>query len=251
MDALALAPTFAKGLLAVVASLILFVGTVYVILAAIMGLRMAYLVVAVSLFGWMILFSTIWIFQPTIFGVRNVVPNQGPRGTEAHWQVFAAGTGALSTRFPETAKYPGRPWEPATAKTKTGADNAKAAIQNYLAAQAERLFTRQGEKVCDPAEPTETNCISVDPTSFAVEDFMFTVSGHTNLVGAHAFYQAGGPEVTVFGYHDRGNVPVYSWAFFAASIVGFIIHVPFLDRAERRRKAILTGGTAPPWYGPA
>ena len=24
-----------------------------------------------------------------------------------------------------------------------------------------------------------------------------------------------------------------------------------LDRAERKRKALLTGGTAPPWYGPA
>jgi hypothetical protein len=55
----------------------------------------------------------------------------------------------------------------------------------------------------------------------------------------------------VFAYHDRGNVPVYSWAFFGASVLGFIVHVPFLDRAERRRKAILTGGTAPPWYGPA
>jgi len=33
--------------------------------------------------------------------------------------------------------------------------------------------------------------------------------------------------------------------------LGLAIHVPFLDRAERTRKQILTGGTAPPWYGPA
>jgi hypothetical protein len=31
----------------------------------------------------------------------------------------------------------------------------------------------------------------------------------------------------------------------------FGAHLPFLDRAERKRKEILTGGTAPPWYGPA
>ena len=37
----------------------------------------------------------------------------------------------------------------------------------------------------------------------------------------------------------------------SGSLVLFLIHLPFLDRAERKRKAILTGGTAPPWYGPA
>jgi hypothetical protein len=39
--------------------------------------------------------------------------------------------------------------------------------------------------------------------------------------------------------------------FLIASVVGLGIHLPFLDRAERKRKEILTGGTAPPWYGPA
>jgi hypothetical protein len=251
MQALALAPTFAKGVVAVLAAVILFVGSVYVILSAIFGLRMAYLVLAVSFFGWMILYSTIWVFQPTIFGVANVKPHQGPRGTEPHWRVFAAGIGPIATKFSETSKYPGGPWEPTTAKTQSGAQNAKPAIQNYLAVQAEQQFENQGKKVCDPSEPLETNCVTVDPTTFAVEDFMFATSGHTSLVAAHAFFQAGGPEVTVFAYHDPGNVPVYSWSFFGASIVGFLIHLPFLDRAERKRKAILTGGTAPPWYGPA
>ncbi len=40
-------------------------------------------------------------------------------------------------------------------------------------------------------------------------------------------------------------------AAISVSVVGVAIHVPFLDRAERTRKQILTGGTAPPWYGPA
>ena len=46
-------------------------------------------------------------------------------------------------------------------------------------------------------------------------------------------------------------MPVYAWSFFLSSIVLFVIHVPFLDRAEKSRKEILTGGTAPAWYGPA
>jgi hypothetical protein len=33
--------------------------------------------------------------------------------------------------------------------------------------------------------------------------------------------------------------------------VGRADHVPFLDRAERRRKEVLTGGDQAPWRGPA
>jgi hypothetical protein len=39
--------------------------------------------------------------------------------------------------------------------------------------------------------------------------------------------------------------------FLIFSTIGFAIHLPFLDRAERKRKNILTGGTAPVWRGPA
>jgi hypothetical protein len=255
-DLLALAPTFTKGIVTVVAAVILFIGSVYLLLTAVFGLRMAYLVLAVSLFGWMILFSLIWVIgQPTFFGVKGTLPNLGPRGTEAHWQVFAAATGPIKTKFPQTASFPGSSWHLLPANPpkvlKSAADNAKSAIQKYLAAQAEQQFEEQGEKVCDPAEPLETNCITLDPTTFAVTDFRFAASGHTSLVAAQAFFSAGGPQITVFAYHDPGDVPVYSWSFLIASILGFAVHVPFLDRAEKKRKAILTGGTAAPWYGPA
>ena len=39
---LALAPTFGKGIVTVVAALVLFVGTVYVLLVAVFGARMGY-----------------------------------------------------------------------------------------------------------------------------------------------------------------------------------------------------------------
>mgnify|MGYP006173257909 CR=1 FL=1 len=52
-------------------------------------------------------------------------------------------------------------------------------------------------------------------------------------------------------YHDSGSVPRYSLMFMAGSLLLFLIHLPLLDRAERKRKAFLTGGSAPAWYGPA
>ena len=66
-----------------------------------------------------------------------------------------------------------------------------------------------------------------------------------------AFFTLGGPEITVFAYRDSGNLPVYSVVFLGASVVLFLVHLPFLDKAERKRREFLTGGMAPPWYGPA
>jgi hypothetical protein len=52
-------------------------------------------------------------------------------------------------------------------------------------------------------------------------------------------------------FHSHGSVPRYSYMFLAASAILFVVHVPLLDAAERKRKEFLTGGVAPAWYGPA
>ena len=84
-----------------------------------------------------------------------------------------------------------------------------------------------------------------------IANVKFTPVGHTSLAAAQTFYNFGGPKVTVLLFRDSGDVPAYSYAFFFGSIFGFLIHLPFLDRAERKRKAVLTGGQRPQWYGPA
>lgn len=251
-DLLALAPTFWKGVIVIVCAFVLFVGSVYVLLSAIFGLRMGYLVLAVSFFAWMIVFSAIWTFgQPKLLGVTGTLRNLGPRGTEPHWQVFAAGTSPLKTKYPGTEKYANPPWRAPTAANKSSVDTAKTAIQKYLVVQATRQLEKQGVKVCPPKGIQAPTCYTFDPSTFIVTDFEFLTSKGTSLTAAHAFFSAGGPELTVYAYHDSGNVAAYSYAFLVVSIFGFAIHLPFLDRAEKRRRAILTGGTAPPWYGPA
>jgi hypothetical protein len=81
--------------------------------------------------------------------------------------------------------------------------------------------------------------------------FATSSDGKTSLAAGQVAYVGGGPQVTVFAYHDSGDVAKYSWMFLIVSTIGFAIHVPFLDRAERKRKDILTGGKAPTWRGPA
>jgi hypothetical protein len=232
---LALAPTFAKGLLVYACAIVLFIGSVYMLTWAILGLRMGYLVVATAFFGWMIILSALWAF-----GAPGTPKNLGPRGTEPHWQVMAAGVGEQSTRFPETSHYPNGWWIPAPKSTAASSEPAVvSAIQNYLVLQAEAQLTAQGKEQ------------TIDPSTFVVQNVRFETSGKTHLASGQAYFTSGGPLITVFAYHDHGNVPIYSIALLLASIIGFAIHVPFLDRAEKSRKEILTGGVAPPWYGPA
>jgi hypothetical protein len=52
-------------------------------------------------------------------------------------------------------------------------------------------------------------------------------------------------------YFSKGNVWAYSYLFLAVSLILFAIHLPLLDRAEKQRKAFLTGGSQPAWFGPA
>jgi len=118
--------------------------------------------------------------------------------------------------------------------------SVQGAVQSYLAAQANEDLGKE------PFEPG-----AVQTTDFTVRNVRFAADGDTPLAAAEAFYNGGGPLLTVFLQHDSGSVPIYSWIFMIVSVIGLVVTVPFLDRAERKRKEILTGGTAPPWYGPA
>jgi hypothetical protein len=227
--------------LTVAMAVIIFIGSIYVLLAAVFGIRMGYLVVAVAFFGWMMIWSTIWVVGAHLHLPGVTTPtNQGPSGVPAHWQPFVSGEAVSSTKYPIIGQYPGGPWRDLSQSQPSSLQEVQSAVQEFLAAKANEEHH---------LNPDAVN--AVQTTDFTVEDVRFAAQGHTSLAMAEAFYTNGGPTITVALYHDSGDVPVYSWAFLLASIFGFVVHVPFLDRAERKRKAVLTGGARPPWYGPA
>jgi hypothetical protein len=234
--------TMVKGGLAVITGFVLFLGSILLLLSAVFGRRMGYLVLAVSFFSWMIILSTIWLTGLFISQGPTTVKNLGPRGTEPGWVIESAGT-APNPTYPQFAKYPdSSPWRtPAKNDTEQASLQAvQTAVQSFLADQANERAHK------DPFAPG-----AFVTTDFTVSDVKFAPAGGVSLSGARAFYNGGGPEITVYLRHDSGSVPRYSIMMLAGSILGLGVHLPFLDRAERKRKDILTGGTAPPWYGPA
>lgn len=235
-----------KGALGVAMGFVLFIGSVYVLLTAVFGRWMAYLVTAVSFFGWMTVLSALWFFGFWAQG-PGTPTNQGPRGVQPGWTILAADLTPQAVRYDTYTSYPdGSAWrEPGTNKADgSSVLGVTGIIQNFLVLRANEQNGIQ-DQALDPN--------ALLPTSITVQDVRFATApdGQTPIAAAHAFYSGGGPQFTVLLYHDSGAIPHYSLMFLIGSVVLFVLHVPLLDRAEKSRKAFLTGGAAPAWYGPA
>jgi hypothetical protein len=240
MELLALTRENIEGVLVVVSAFVIFGGSVLLLLGAVFGLRMAYLVVATGFFAFMIILSALWSFGAELFGV-GTPPFLGPKGEIPTWIALGAGRDLTSPTFPVLDRYPDDPWKSAEEDPSRTAEveSVSLAVQEFLAEEAQAALVRariEGE---------------VAPEDFQVTDLEFTTVDGTPLATARAFASGGGPEVEVFAYKDPGNEALPSYLFLAASVIGFVAHLPLLDRAERKRKDILTGGQQSPWRGPA
>ncbi|HLB39395.1 MAG TPA: hypothetical protein VJM84_03000 [Actinomycetota bacterium] len=231
-----------KGAGVTIAGFILFIGSVYVLLAAIFGRWMGYLVLAVAFFGWMTIQSSLWLFGFWSQGPETPT-NLGPRGPDPAWVVDSAGLdpGAVHE---ELASYPSGAFpEPDTTDPEQDANvqQVTGAVTSYLAEHANEELGL-----------AETDVDAIQGTSFVIDDLRFvSAADGGELAVAEAHFGGGGPSTTVTLHNDPGQVWHYSVMFLAVSLLLLIVHIPLLDRAERTRKAFLVGGSSPPWYGPA
>ncbi len=234
--------TLATGAGAVLMALILFVGSVYLLLTAVFGRWMAYLVLVVTFSGWMVIHSSLWTFGFFSQGPDTPV-NLGPRGSEPAWIPLLASTNQTSGRYRAFASYPGGPWEAPEEGTLT------ASVQSVNGVVTDFLAGKANEELDIP----ETAATAITAVDFTVDSLRFAPAedGKTSLAVAQAHFTEGGPLWIVSLYHDSGSVPRYSYMFLIGSVILFAIHLPLLDVAERKRRDFLTGGAAPPWYGPA
>lgn len=231
--------TLLKGGLTTIMAFVLFVGSVLLMLSFVFGRRMGYLVLAVSFFGWMILLSAMWLFG---FYAQGPVTktNLGPRGLEPAWMPLDGGLEAADGTYDTFAAYPGEPWSEPTPAQEPSVLSVTSVVQTFLAERANE------ELGVDHTAPE-----AILNTQFTVDSIRFAPEGHVSLAVVTAYFNGGGPLTTITLYHNSGSVQRYSLMFLGGSLLLFALHLPLLDRAEKKRKAFLTGGNAAPWYGPA
>ena len=243
--------TVLKGWGVTILGSLVFFGSAYILLAAIFGRWMGYLVTAVSFWGMMIIFSIIFVL-----GVPgSTPPNLGPRGTryscptcisEPHWAPVAVAEKITSPAFDSVAKYPAAPWEPPNAETTPEIEGLTTAMGQFLARQA-----NAGHEELAGEDGAVEAGHEFAPTDFGLQNIRFAEEDGQRLASAQVYFREGGPILEAFAVFDRGNVPLPSWLFLGVSTLMFAGHLPFLDKAEKKRKDILTGGQAPKFLGPA
>jgi len=232
-----------KGAGVVLAGLVLFIGSVYILLAAIFGRWMGYLVLAVCFTGWMMIHSSLWLFG--YFSQGPTTPtNLGPRGSDPAWLVVQAGLTPGSDRFDTFISYPNDPWTVPDENDPTDEGEIQAVsgvATKFLAEQANEELGRD-ELALDAILATQFTVDSIE---------LADASDGTQLAVVKAHFNGGGPQTTLSMYFDSGSVPRYSYMFLGGSILLFLIHLPLLDRAEKKRREFLVGGGQTPWFGPA
>lgn len=233
--------TLFKGAGVTATALILFVGSVYLMLSFVFGKWMGYLVLAVCFAGWLMIHSSLWYFGFWAQG-PGTPTNQGPRGSEPAWVVVEGGLTASNELYSTFDDYPSDPWK-APIKSQDGSvQSVSSAATSFLAEQANEQLDRH-EFASDAILGTQ---FTVDSVRFATGE-----DDKTSLAVVQAHFAGGGPLTTLALYHDSGSVPRYSIMFMIGSTLLFLLHLPLLDRAEKKRKEFLTGGGAPAWFGPA
>lgn len=221
----------------VLTAVAVFMGTPYILLASNFGMRKAFHILMVSLAGFFMLLSALWLF-----GAPGTVPGTGPRYSEPRWIPFLAGS-AQGTEFNrEIEEFPDA-WDKIGKKYSGGIDSngefltAKTALIDDLVI----LARFQGLPAVE-AKDWEFRASEVKPAPGEEETPEATVryrqAGGTLLFGVTIPASGKHREFTVFALRDKGKVFLWAAVFLGASVVIFVLGVLALARIERREKRL-------------
>jgi hypothetical protein len=209
----ALDTTFWLGIGAVVAALVVFPGSIWLVLSMTVGRRLAYFIVVSIMLGALLILAVVWSFTPL-----------GPVGELPTWEAVGAAQKPAQIDFGPAAQYPRGSWfEP----SKT--DPAQQAQAAELQTAAQDLLTQAigSGKITTFASASDA---VPDVTSIRFLDQNGTTYGAIRFTPVKG---QGGSAVAVLRY-DPGN-PLRPGRLIAAGVfLLFVLHIAGLSFTERR-----------------
>jgi hypothetical protein len=207
---------FIEGVGAVVAAIIVFCGSVGLLLAMVMGGRLAYFVTASVTLAFLLLMGVVWSVNPL-----------GPVGKLPEWDPLDIGAEASQLEFGPLAEYPEGPWEPVDTE-----DAAQAAQGSELESEATSyLETALAQGDVDTFQSAVDAAVNTDLTRLLQQgDALYGAVTIEPLEG-----EQGTPTVFVARY-DPGNPLGPPRMITAGTFVLLVAHLFGLSRAERRAK---------------
>ena len=233
---------FITGMSAFVSSMLIFVGSAFLLLALIMGARLAYFVTASITLAFTLIMGVVWSINPL-----------GPLGQLPEWEPIDANTDAAALEFDAAGDYPDDPWAP---------PNAEDAIQVTQASELESDATKY---VTEQINAGELEGFDTPPQFTVAEDSTRLLTQGDTIYGAtvidvlppivapelgiptkkkqRADAEDTGAEeiepqgqVTVVAEYDPGNPLGPARQITLGTFVLFVLHLFGLSRSERRIK---------------
>lgn len=214
-----------RTIIALPAAIIIFFGSIYLLLRSNLGTRRAYLVLASSFFGFMVVISLFWTFgapgTPIATGPQNL-PGQALNYYQPQWFPFASDSEIAQDRYPMVNSFP------EGFSVVDGSDEELVDLTQPLPDELFAFFSEERAgvpgSVFDGWEPTG------DPQVATAAD--------GTLLAALTFAPAEGGDdsFTAFAFYDPGFIQLPSLIMVGISLAGFILHVLLLGWDENRRR---------------
>jgi hypothetical protein len=263
MDAL-----FIEGVAATVSAVVVFCGSVFLLLTMVLGARLAYLLTASITLGFLLIMGLVWSFT-------NETSPLGPVGTLPSWDDVAIAEAQAELEFQAAQQYPEDPWtapnEDDEAEAAQAAELESSALevleqainegtieaftnvsQAVVAEDSARLLERDGEEYgAVTLEPVPL----VEPTPSETNDAQIGAGGQDSPGGGEGQPGQGdaspspsptGPpaadpdaRVYVVMQYDPGNPLGLARWILAGTVLLLGLHLFLLSRAERRSQRVV------------
>lgn len=157
---------FVEGLAATISAIIVFCGSVWLLLALVLGPRLAYFVTASITLGFLLMMGVVWSVGDTALGPVGELPTYATRGIGDTPEESGFGPGQS---FPEGEWFEVNPDDTNQSEIKTGAEGAAPkALEKAIEAGDVTTFERADDAVVDP---DSTRLLEQDGVFFAAVRF--------------------------------------------------------------------------------
>jgi hypothetical protein len=218
---------FTVGIGTVLSAVIVFVGSVWLLLTMVLGPRLAYFVTASITLAFVLIMAVVWSVNPL-----------GPVGELASWNPVAIGEDVSELEFGPASSYPDSPW-----RVPLEEDQAEQTQKSELETEAgDYVETAVTEGDLD-VPPGSTGTASTDETRFLDQDgdlFGAVTLEVAPPTGGGATAGGGGQTETSQAIaileYDPGNPLGRARITVAGAFVLLVLHLFGLSRSERRAR---------------
>ena len=223
--------TFVVGLAAFISSVIIFCGSVWLLLAVIMGPKLAYFVSASVTLGFLLIMGAVWSYGTPL----------GPVGELPSWNGVDAAAVGESLDFGPASSYPDSPWEPADPEDQhqvTIVGELENAAADFLEEELDAgnidTFESGGDAIVDSEL---TRLLEDGEQQYGAVTFtVLEVEGDGAELEDDAQEAVEGEDTVIVMEYDAGNPSRPARLITAGTFLLFLAHLFGLSRSERRTR---------------